>query len=61
MGIFETLFGKKKKDAAKGSKAAAKASTNGPRDDLKARGFSSQSADDYIGLVETTMFKRGSS
>ncbi|MFT5086770.1 MAG: hypothetical protein ACI906_005408 [Candidatus Latescibacterota bacterium] len=33
MGIFETLFGKKKKDAAKGSKAAAKASTNGPRDE----------------------------
>ncbi len=88
MGIFETLFGKKKKGASAGKKTAAKKTADGPRgdsasakevvryifdllakgtprdavlDDLKMRGFSSQSANDYIGLVEKTMFKRGRS
>jgi len=88
MGIFETLFGTKKKDATKAKKTAVKTPTSGPRDesasakevvryifdqlakgtsrdavrdDLKARGFSKQSAEDYIELVEKTMFKRGDS
>jgi hypothetical protein len=88
MGIFETLFGKKKRDTAAPKKVAAKSAASGPRgdsasakevvryifdqlakgtareavrQDLKSRGFSSQSANDYIELVEKTMFKRGGS
>lgn len=88
MGIFATLFGKKKKDLPAPTKKAAKAPAGGPRgesasakevvryifdqlakgtsrdavrDDLKARGFSPQSANDYIELVEKTMFNRSNS
>ena len=65
MGIFSRLFGKKQPPVPEAPPAAKDMADASVKDvvrhvfDELARGLSRKNTDDYIDLVEKTMFKRG--